>query len=233
MIDFEYQIIKRPRRKTASISVKPDCSVRILVPETLPEDKIVELVNKKSRWVKKMIEHFHELQRNHREKEYVSGELFSYLGRNYRLNVVADGAAQAVKLVNGRFNVHVPSEISGAVRDQIVREQLIKWYQEHAVDQLTTKTGQYGRQMKLLPVSVGVKGYKSRWGSCHSDGRIYYNWRLIMAPHRVVDYVVVHELSHLVHGNHSKEFWKLVGSILPDFTTQKQWLKLNGAGLEV
>lgn len=233
MIDFDYQIIKRPRRKTAAISVRPDCSVRILVPATLPDHKIVELVKKKSKWVNEKIEYFQELQKNHRAKEFVSGELFSYLGRKYRLNVVPDNTGKAVKLKNGRFNVHVPPEISDEVRDQIVREQLIKWYWEHAVVQLTTKTRQYGRQMKLFPVSVGVKGYKSRWGSCHSDGRIYYNWRLIMALHRVVDYVVVHELSHLVHGNHSKKFWKLVGAVIPDFAERKQWLRMNGAGLEI
>ncbi len=233
MVNFDYQIIKRPQRKTATICVKPDCSVRILVPVALPEEKIVELVEKKSKWVNKKIEHFQELQRNHKVKRYVSGETFSYLGRKYRLKVVADHFSHDVKLKNGRFIVHVLPESSGEVRAHIVREQLIKWYWEHAAIQFKNKTRQYANQMNLFPISVGVKGYKSRWGSCHSDGRIYYNWRLIMAPHRVVDYVVVHELSHLVHGNHSKKFWKLVGTVIPDFHEQKRWLRIHGAGLEV
>ena len=87
--------------------------------------------------------------------------------------------------------------------------------------------------MGVNPASAGVKGYKSRWGSCHSDGRVYFNWRIIVAPHSIVDYVVAHELCHLVHHDHSKKFWKLLGTIIPDYAERKEWLKVNGRGLGV
>lgn len=237
MFDFDYQIIRRPRRKTASISVKPDCSVRVLVPSTLPEQKIVELVERKSQWIQGKIDHFQEIQGNDREKEYISGESFTYLGRNYRLKIVSDGANDGandgVKLINGRFYVNAPSDMPQDARNQLVVEQLTEWYREHAVVRLRDKTRRYAKQMNLSPVSVGIKDYKSRWGSCHTDGRIYYNWRVIIAPHSIVDYVVVHELCHLVHGDHSKKFWKLLGSIIPDYVERKQWLKVNGSGLRI
>jgi predicted metal-dependent hydrolase len=236
MINFDYQIIRRPRRKTASISVKPDCSVRILVPSTLSEQNIIQLVERKSQWIQGKISHFQEIHGNQREKEYISGESFTYLGRNYRLKIVADcsgGSSDAVKLVNGRFNVHVPSDMLPETHNQVVVKRLTEWYREHAIVRLRAKTKRYAKQMNVSPVSVDVKDYKSRWGGCHSDGRIYYNWKIIIAPHSIVDYVVVHELSHLVYGDHSKKFWKLLGSIIPDYAERKELLKVNGSGLRV
>lgn len=229
MVEFDYQIIRRPRRKTASISVKPDCSVRVVVPASLPEHKIVDLVKRKSNWIINKIIHFQEIKKSHKVKEYVSGESFTYLGRNYRLKVVSgDGD---VKLVNGRFYVPVPSETSDKDRDSIVVQQLTNWYAEHAMDRLIEKTKRYGQQIGVSPTSVGIKGFRSRWGSCHSDGRIYFNWRIIIAPHSIVDYVVVHELCHLVHNDHGKKFWKLLESIIPDYAARKQWLKVHGSSL--
>jgi len=233
MIDFDYQIIKRPRRKTASISVKPDCSVQVLVPSTLPEQRIKELVQRKSKWIQGKLAHFREIKRNHKPKEYVSGESFTYLGRNYRLKVDFNNVNVPVKLVNGRFYVNVPPELPQREKDQAIKEQLIKWYMKHAIFRLRDKTRRYARQMNVSPVSVDVKVYKSRWGSCFSDRRIYYNWRIIIAPHSIVDYVVVHELSHLTHGDHSKKFWQLVESIIPDYADRKEWLKINGSGLKI
>ena len=96
---------------------------------------------------------------------------------------------------------------------------------------LREKVQQYAEDMNVAPRAVGVKGYRSRWGSCHSDGRLYFNWRIIIATHSVVDYLVVHELCHLVHGDHSKKFWKLVQDMLPDYQERRDWLRTNGRGL--
>jgi len=233
MITFDYQVIRRPRRKTASISVKPDCSVQILVPSTLPEQKVVELVDRKSRWIQGKIALFREIQRKQRPKEYVSGESFTYLGRNYRLKVVEGDPRDDVKLMNGRFYAHVPSNSSQDAQNRLVMEQLTRWYRQHAAVRLRQKTRRYADKMNVSPVSVGVKDYRSRWGSCHTDGRIFFNWRIIIAPHSVVDYVVVHELCHLVHDDHSRKFWRLLGSVIPDYVERKEWLKVNGSSLKV
>lgn len=234
MISFDYQVIRRPRRRTASISVKPDCSVQVMVPATLSDQKIDELVKRKSRWIRNKIAQFQEIQRNSKEKEYVSGESFTYLGRNYRLKVVTgDPEENPVKLMNGKFYVHIPDYVTKEERVELVKNQLSIWYQEHAVTRLREKVRRYAKQMGVDPHSVGIKGYKSRWGSCHSDGRVYFNWRIIVAPHSIVDYVVVHELCHLVHHDHSKKFWKLLGTIIPDYAERKEWLKVNGRGLGV
>lgn len=231
---FEYQVIRRPRRKTASISVQPDGTIRVLVPASLPEDKVIELMEQKSQWIKEKIAHFEDCKRSYSPKEYVSGEAFAYLGRNYKLKLVTgDPENNAVRLINGRFNVQVPAGITKKAHQQLVVDQLSRWYQEHASAHLQEKVHRFSQQLGVTPSSAGIKGYKSRLGTCHSDGRVYFNWRIIMAPHAVVDYVVVHELSHLRHHNHSKKFWKCVERALPDYHERKTWLRANGLGLRV
>ena len=82
--------------------------------------------------------------------------------------------------------------------------------------------------MNLYPKKVKVRSYKNRWGSCAYNGDISYNWKLIMLPEKIIDYVIVHELAHTIHRNHSKDFWSSVESIMPDYNEHKQWLKVNG-----
>jgi predicted metal-dependent hydrolase len=234
MNKIEFQVIRRPRRRTASISVKPDGTVRVLVPASLSDDQVTELVERKSTWIQNKIAHFEAICNNEKDKEYVSGERVFYLGRSYRMEVVdEDDSSDAVKLMNGRFIVQVHPGLDEGNRKFLIRERFSGWYQQKAEVRLREKVVRFAKQMNVAPRSVGVKGYTSRWGSCHSDGRLYFNWRIIMAPHSVIDYVVVHELAHLVHGNHSKKFWKLVESILPDYTERKAWLNLKGRGLRV
>lgn len=233
MIDFDYQVIKGSRRKTASISVKPDCTVRVLVPSTLSDQKILALIERKSRWIRTKIDQFKEIQQKNTQKEYVSGECFTYLGRNYRLKIVTGHSDAGVKLMNGRFYVQVPPDVAKEARNELIVDQLTSWYREHAVARLCQKTKRYALQMGVSPASVGVKDYKSRWGGCSDDGRIYYNWKVIIAPHSIVDYVVVHELCHLVHPDHSKQFWRLLETIIPDYAERKEWLKINGKGLGI
>jgi predicted metal-dependent hydrolase len=233
MITFDYQVFRRPRRKTAYISVNPDCSVRILVPSALTDEKIIELVNRKSRWIRTKIAHFQEINHNQKQREYVSGESFTYLGRNYRLKINSGGMSETVKLMNGRFNIYLPPEITDFDRERFVVDQLTSWYKERAIIRLRQKTVRYAKQLGVVPVSVGLRDYKSQWGSCQTDGKIYYNWKIIIAPHSIVDYVAVHELCHLVYHDHSKQFWKLLETIIPDYIKRKKWLKVNGVLLDV
>ena len=93
------------------------------------------------------------------------------------------------------------------------------------------KTERYAKQIGVSPAAVSVRNFKSRWGSCDKKGQVVFNWNIIKAPHSVVDYVVVHELCHLIHPNHSKEFWQVVGRFDSNYLEHRQWLKITGAGL--
>jgi predicted metal-dependent hydrolase len=141
---------------------------------------------------------------------------------------VLPGQVAPVKLKHGYLQVTVtPDQKSD---QQLIRQRLRDWYLHRAIDKLEQKSIKYSEQMGVQPTQIKVKEYKSRWGSCNTRGEISYNWKIIMTPHRIVDYVVIHELCHLIHHNHSPEYWHQVRSIVPDYQEKRDWLKTN-AGL--
>ena len=229
MFDFDFEIVRRPGRKTASISVK-DNAVIVVVPQSLSDKQVERVVRRKARWIRKKLKYNLEVRKTYRPKEYVSGEAFSYWGMHYRLKIV-DGEPEKVSLKNGKLYVNVPQSLSGEQRDELIVSQLTEWYQEQAEKALKNKAKRYSTQIVVQPKKVGIKSYKSRWGSCSSKGEVYFNWRIIMAPQRIIDYVVAHELCHLIHHNHSKAYWKLLESVVPDYRESKEWLKVNGQTL--
>jgi hypothetical protein len=113
------------------------------------------------------------------------------------------------------------------------KKQLTFWYQQQATDYITNRTHELVKATKLKPKSVTVKTYKARWGSCTIKGDIQFNWKLMMTPAAVIDYVIIHELCHLEQHNHSAKFWQLVEQFEPNYKTHRLWLKNNGQQLGV
>ena len=107
------------------------------------------------------------------------------------------------------------------------------WFRAQALITLKTKTKRFQKLIGVTANSVSVRSYKLRWGSCCTSGDITYNWRLVIAPHKIVDYVILHELCHLLVPNHSQAFWRKVRSYMPDFNERKLWLKSNSDYLVV
>jgi len=226
--DYTAEVIRTSRRKTASIKVN-EGKVSVIVPSSLSLDKIESLLIKKDRWIKEKLV-LHDQIVATKSKEFVSGESFSYLGRNYRLKIV-EGQYPDLKLHQGRFVASVRyKEVNNAPS---IKQMLIRWYKQHAESKLIEKTQRYAKIIGVAPASIGIKSFQSRWGSCSSTSDIVYNWKIIMAPNRVVDYVVVHELCHIHHHNHSPQFWQLVNRYCPDYIECKDWLRLNGKSLGI
>ena len=196
----------------------------MVVPRSTSTDKVEALVTRKTRWIREKLL----LHREHqppKPKEYVSGECFTYLGRNYRLKVES-GAAKSVKLKGGRLVVQVPPSVQK--HGQYVQNTLIEWYREHALLKLQDKVQRYSKVVRVSPPScVGIKTFSGRWGSCSTKRNMEFNWKIIIAPNYIVDYVVVHELCHLHHHNHSPEFWKCVERVCTNYQECKDWLKSN------
>ena len=226
--ELQVQVVRTQRKKTLSVQIEQG-QVRILVPRTLAWAEIEAMVAKKARWIQLKLAEQQQVQPLP-AKEYMNGEAFYLLGRNYRLQIVTDAPSAHVDLDAGRLRVHLPTSSPSA--DQI-RSAVIKWYKAQAVEVLLERVQRYERLMKVSATSVVVKKYKARWGSCYADGRISFNWLIIMAPSTVIDYVVVHELCHLVHMNHSPEFWQIVKRYHPGYAEAKQWLKEYGAELHL
>ncbi|MCY4262404.1 MAG: SprT family zinc-dependent metalloprotease [Candidatus Dadabacteria bacterium] len=226
--EFSVEVIRTDRKRSASICLDGE-GIKVRVPKELSDSYIRDLIEKKSPWIKRKLRET-EFVAPPRTREFVSGETFSYLGKNYRLKVL-NGDAPSVKLREG----YLEATVSGSLgtREEQVRSLLIKWYQRHAREKLQEKTRRYAKILQVKPRSVSVKNYKSRWGSCSAKGDISYNWRIVIAPQRIVDYVVVHELCHLLEHNHSPDYWRHVERIIPDFRECRQWLKQNSKQLEV
>ena len=216
--DLPIEVVRTNRKKTASIKIV-DGSVQVIVPQKLSDVRVDELIQKRTPWIRQKLRQQLETVIP-KPKEYVSGESFTYLGRNYRLKLVSGGMRE-VRLKGGYLELG----ISKGTKERDIRNALVEWYEVHALARLTEKTNRYAGIMGVSPNSISVRDYKARWGSCSSKGEISYNWRIIIAPHHIVDYVVVHELCHLKHPNHSPAYWKSVKREISDYEEHRQWLK--------
>lgn len=227
---FDYKVIRRDRKKTASLQVSPHNEVSIIVPADLSEEHIAEIIRHKTPWIISKIKFNEEVQHPQKPKEFVSGECFQYLGRNYRLKVI-HGDGKGIELRNGRFVVTVKSHEADRI-DTSVRELLTDWYIAHAEMKLKQRLDRYKDRLGVSYNGLTIKTLKQRWGSCTREGIMNFNWKIIIAPMSIVDYVVTHELCHLIHHDHSKEFWRLIERIMPDYKEKKEWLRVNGALLD-
>ena len=222
------QVNRTRRRKTAEFSLR-DGGIRLLVPERLSDDEINRLIQRRLNWIRKKVDQ-RKVAPRITPKEYVSGESFAYLGKNYRLKIV-EGPEESVKLLGGRFVVSVARERRSDANH--IRHLLKRWYFDHARGRLEEKVERYGRMMNVCPAPVWVKDYRARWGSCTYKQSVGFSWRIIIAPHRIVDYLVVHELAHLIHLDHSAAFWDVVRRYIPDYKERRKWLRDNEAVLVV
>ncbi len=219
-------VTRTKRIKTVSIKIV-DGSVYATVPDKMSSFRISELIKKRKLWIKRKLIEESKIVIS-KPKEYVSGESFTYLGKNYRLKVISNSQSD-VKLIGGYIEVGVPKKL----KKNTIRESLLEWYQTHAIERLTEKTKRYAKIIGVSPKIISVRDYKSQWGSCSRDSKISYNWRLIIAPHNIVDYVVVHELCHLLEFNHTKNYWRHVSNNFREYKKSRDWLRLNGANLIV
>ena len=136
-----------------------------------------------------------------------------------------------VCLSGGYLKATIRPTEQGVQRQTRVQHYLQTWYRSRALERLQEKAIRYAQQIGVTPAGVSVRTFKSRWGSCDSKGQVVFNWNIIKAPHAIANYVVVHELCHLIHPNHSKDFWSLVSRHDPNHAEHRQWLKQRGEAL--
>ena len=224
--DIEFSL-RRSKRKTASIYIERNGKVSVLVPEELAEEKLNELLESKRKWIYTNQAEWRDLNAARIQREYVNGEGFLYLGRSYRLRLVEE-QDKALMLKGGYFCLLAPSGQVGEA-DEAFKE----FYREKGLERIVPRVDYYKEKMGVQPNSIRIIELKNRWASCSSSGNLNFHWKCMMAPPKVLDYIAVHELAHLHHQNHSKEFWNEVDKVMPDFMDRKTWLKTNGAGMSL
>lgn len=225
-----FEIIRSIRRRRVAIQVH-EGKVQVLVPKRLSENDAIQFLNQHLGWVQKKLRE----QQNtspYRAKEYLDGEAFLFLGKNYFLNI-AYAKKPTVLVRDDQLFVFIRELQDPTKRKQKIHQQLRAWYYQQAECILQQKSEIYAEQLGVQSRSITIRQFKSRWGSCSTRGDIQYSWPIILAPHAIVDYLVVHELSHLKHHNHSPRFWNMVGSMIPDYKACRQWLKMHGHLLKI
>ena len=220
--------VLRSKRKTSVLYIVGD-ELQIRVPNRVRDRKIVEILETKERWIRNKVIQLQN-QRITNKREFISGESFSLFGRNLYLKVL-EGGKVGTQLIDDYLITTVRTSEIGDLRKSRIKTYLEKWYIHEAYQKLEEKVMRYSKIIRVSPRAIKVRNYKTRWGSCDNKGRLTFNFHLIKAPHEIVDYVVIHELCHMIQPNHSKFFWNEVARFDPSFKNHKKWLKLNGADL--
>jgi predicted metal-dependent hydrolase len=220
-IDFSVQYRER---QSLSISVHPDLSVEVYAPHDATLKKIHEKVKKRAPWIIKQRSMFERFLPRLPERRFVSGESFYYLGRQYRLRVVKGTQAKAT-LARGVFTIQVlkdsPATAPRRTAERWLRERAEIYFEKR----LAILRDKLKRHTEVQP-TLELKSMPKRWGSCTKAGKIILNPQLIKAPSHCIDYVIVHELCHLVFHNHSPQYWKLLRKMMPDWRERKERLEL-------
>lgn len=226
---IEYQTT-RAARKTADIIIERDGSVHVRVPKQWSDERVAELVKAKEYQIYKMLAEWRELNSSRVEREYKNGEGFLYLGRNYRLCLV-DEQDEPLALKSGRLCLR--RDIVNDGDGKQVRATFKDYYSARGLLRIQKRVAYYAPKVGVKPAGVEVRELGHRWASCSSTGKLAFNWKCIMAPQTIIDYIVVHELCHIHHRDHTEKFWNEVDKVLPEYGERKEWLRLNGASLDV
>jgi predicted metal-dependent hydrolase len=224
-MELVYRILRSAKRQKLTITIERDRSVVVHAPESVSEEQIRQVVESRRQWIYEKAGH----PQKYRDlphppgKELVSGESALYLGRQYRIEVLKTGLTE-VRFVH-RFLIPATG---GKKREEALRQ----WYISKAGEKILPRVKIHAHNLGVDINGVKIVDNRYRWGSCTMNDNVNLNWRLIKAPMFVVDYVIVHELAHLIEANHSVRFWNIVRTQTPTMDKAKAWLKENGQLLE-
>lgn len=223
--DLELEVRRSDRRRTLGLTVERDGSLVLTAPPDVADARLERFAKQKRSWIYQKLAAKEALSPALPVRRYVTGEGFPYLGRSYRLQLVAEQDA-AVKLEGGRFKMRRDAVAQG-------RAAMIRWYTARAQPWLAARVARDAGRARVALSAVTVQDLGFRWGSCGKGGRLYFHWQSILLPPRIVDYVVVHELVHLREPHHTPAFWRGVERLMPDWEQRRRWLAEHGHELMV
>ncbi|GAB3807501.1 M48 family metallopeptidase [Virgibacillus kimchii] len=223
----------REERKDIRIVINLVNGVEVYFPTHIEDDVITRYVQQKAPWITQKISELNEIKTIVEPIEFVSGEKIPYLGRNYRLKVLKEPVKNGnIQLKQGRFIATVPQNWSQEEIQFKLEKYLTEWYRIYGFKKIKERLNYYQPRLGIEPKSIQLRTQYKRWGTCTPNGNIYINWRILMAPVRIIDYIVVHELVHLIVPEHNEKFWRLVKATFPHYEEAKEWLRVNGYSLE-
>lgn len=227
--EISFNIIYR-KRKTLSLEIKQDGTINVLSPTGVNKNFIINAVKDKGDWILKKVEELEIKNKNKPERNYETGDIFMYLGKVYKLQVVVDKTVTRVdiKLQDGNIIIKVNSN-----NKEYIQRNLKLWFADETLKIVKDRVNYYSKYFKDSVRAIKIKDQKTRWASCTYKNEILFNLRCSMAPIEIIDYIVVHEMCHMEHRNHSKDFYNSVGKIIPNYKEKIKWLKENGMKMNI
>lgn len=227
---YPVEVLRRPYQRNIGVSVRPNGLIRVTASRSASERAIRRFLCDCEPWLKKVLSEYEILRKQYPQKRFLQGEGFLFLGQMRFLNYIPTTLKRwQFKIDEQHLHCFVPKE---SWRDSYhmlpqphVKDHLLKFYELQGRELLGSRLQVFAERMGLHPTGVTFRSQKTRWGSCSSQGKISLNWRLVAAPIEALDYVVIHELSHLRYQNHSSRFWQLVSLYSPCYQQHRQWLR--------
>lgn len=228
--DIEYQLLPGTTRKTTDIVIERNGTITVHPPIEYTPEQVDAIVESKRLWIYRNLAEWKDLNASAVVREWVNGETFLYLGRAYRLALVSDQDC-ALQLKEGRFC------LSRAVLEQGGKAAAKQVFQNYFIDKgqprFRDRVNYFAPKVGVQVTGITVKDMGYRWASCGTSGILNFHWTCLMAPQKIIDYIVIHELCHFHHSNHSNAFWNEVDKVMPDYRERKEWLKTHGASLSL
>lgn len=221
-MQLQYEVIYSDR-KTITITVERDRSIVVRAPINASEEMVRQAVEAKKLWLFEKVNHTQKYPVRPVRKEFVTGETIMYLGRYYRLEVTDDDEP-GVRFRNRFYLSRKYQDQAGAL--------FRAWYMERAREKLSPRIRSFAQSIGVAHNHILISDLKYRWASCTPKGNLNFNWRIIKAPMFVIDYLIVHELAHLLEPNHTPEFWNIVAVQIPRYEVAIEWLREHGSELE-
>jgi predicted metal-dependent hydrolase len=227
--DIEFTLI-RSERKTADIVIERSGDVIVRAPVGIDDERVREVVADRALWVHRSLAEWDDLNSSRRHRPLVQGQGFAYLGRSYRLKFVDDSDVP-LRLKNGRWELSEAFVVRES--EAAARKAFRDFYTAKGIQIFRDRVRQLAPLVGVEPGEVAVKELGYHWASCGAVGGLNFHWKTLMAPQTVIDYIVVHELCHLRFRDHSDAFWNEVDKVLPRYRERKEWLRVNGAAMDI
>lgn len=228
--DIQYRLLPGSNRGTTDIVIERDGVITVRPPLRMTPEQVDETVLSKRMWIYRNLAEWRDINATRVVREWVSGESFLYLGSSYRLQLVRK-QDEALKLKDGRFCL-----LRSVVEDGgtgAAHRTFEAFYRNKGLPRLQRRVGHFSAKVGVTAGAVQIKDLGYRWATCLKSGELHFHWKCLMAPLTVIDYIVVHELCHLRHRDHSDAFWNEVDKVLPDYRERKDWLRVRGAELDL
>ncbi len=219
--DLTVAVRRSPRRKRIELTVERDGGITVAVPAVMELPAVERLVRQRLVTLYSALQRKRDTLSVQPAKEYVTGEGFYYLGRKYRLKLIDDAPGAELRLHAGRFLLPRDRADQG-------RGQFIRWYTDHAQPWLVDRVATLQDRVAVKPKGVQVRDLGYRWASCGQGGKLYFHWRVILLPPPRIKYLVLHELCHLHHHDHSPAFYQRLSRAAPNYQNHDHWLRMHG-----